>query len=53
MPTRPPGEIPLGQDHYAARVPPDNRPRVADRLTLAADPGRMHLFDATTGSVLG
>jgi len=45
--------FPLGQDHYVARVPPDTRPRVADRLTLAADPGRMHLFDATTGSVLG
>ena len=43
----------LGGADYVARVPPDTRPRVGERLTLSADPAKMHLFDAADGRVLG
>jgi len=43
----------LGGDAYVARVPPDLRPKLGDRLTLAADGAKMHLFDAASGAVLG
>ena len=43
----------LGDAAYVARVPPDLRPRLGDRLTLAADAAKMHLFDPASGVVLG
>ena len=37
---------------YVARVPPDTRPRVGDRMVLGIDPARTHLFHPDTGAVL-
>ena len=42
----------LGDTDYVARVPPDARPRLGDRLTLSANPDKMHLFDEVSGEVL-
>ncbi|MBR0793111.1 sn-glycerol-3-phosphate ABC transporter ATP-binding protein UgpC [Bradyrhizobium manausense] len=53
---------PLGSDtliHFdlaggsaIARVDPALRPKVGDRITLRAQPGKTHLFDAANGQVL-
>ena len=42
----------LGEADYVARVPPETRPHVGDRLTLAADGARCHLFHPETGGLL-
>ncbi len=42
----------LGEENYVARVPPDTRPRVGDRMTFMPDPHKMHLFDERSGEVL-
>jgi multiple sugar transport system ATP-binding protein len=37
----------LGAQDYVARLPPHPRPRLGERLRLAAPAGKMHLFDET------
>ena len=39
----------LPEGRVVARVSPDTRPRVGERLTLGIAPGRAHLFDAESG----
>ena len=42
----------IGSQHPGAIINHIERPKVGDRLSLRAQPGKMHLFDADSGQVL-
>jgi multiple sugar transport system ATP-binding protein len=44
--------VDLGGTAAIARVEPDLRPKMGDRIRLRVLPGKSHLFDAATGEVL-
>jgi multiple sugar transport system ATP-binding protein len=47
------GEDDVGMEaRFTARLSPDLRVEVGDRLRLGVDPARMHVFDPSTGEAL-